>query len=156
MFNTENKIRGLEDLRERIENITKNLPGSGERNYDKWFIVKKKIQEDRDIPKFSVGEVWWCGIGENVGVEINGKGKKFARPALILKKYNSYSAKIIPLSTVTHHGDWYSNFFFDGRNQCALLHQDQPIDAARLYFRMGELPSNAFNTVLEDWKKLYL
>ena len=53
-----------------------------------WIGLKEKLHHtEHQPPLFKEGEVWWCYIGENVGVEVNGKGKQFTRPALILNGY---------------------------------------------------------------------
>lgn len=48
---------------------------------------------------FKEGEIWWAYLGLNIGFEIDGKGKDFSRPVLVLKKYNGYSFLALPLST---------------------------------------------------------
>ena len=42
---------------------------------DKWFVIKeiKHNISEHKIPRINNGEVWWTAIGENVGIEINGK-----------------------------------------------------------------------------------
>lgn len=71
-----------------------------EKDFDGWNIVKKRIEDNSSIPYFDIGEVWWCSLGVNVGVEINGKGNDYLRPVLILNKYNPLGCLIIPLSSV--------------------------------------------------------
>jgi mRNA interferase MazF len=50
-------------------------------------------------PKFEEGQIWWCYLGENIGHEENGKGDKFLRPVVILKKFNHRIFYAIPTST---------------------------------------------------------
>jgi len=48
--------------------------------FGQWNNLKKKIhKKDPHFIYFRVGEVWWCNVGMNVGVEQNGKGKAFSR-----------------------------------------------------------------------------
>ena len=42
-------------------------------HFDEWNEQKKSLHSDGHIPRISEGSVYWCGFGENVGVEINGK-----------------------------------------------------------------------------------
>lgn len=46
-----------------------------DRNYKDWFLVKDSIQYRKVLRSFKEWEMWWCAIGENVGVEINGNGR---------------------------------------------------------------------------------
>lgn len=52
-----------------------------------------------EIPKITEGEVWWVAIGENVGVEINGKSRYFSRPVIVFRKLSHLGFMGIPLST---------------------------------------------------------
>ena len=62
--------------------MVKNIFRS-ERNYYDWMVVKDDIQDKKRLHNFKEWEIWWCSIGENVGVEINGKGSHFMRPVII-------------------------------------------------------------------------
>ena len=76
------------------------------KNFDEWNIVKKEIDSFNEGPFFSEGEIWWCSVGVNVDVEIDGKNDYFERPVLILKKINLRSAIILPL-TNTYRNNAY-------------------------------------------------
>lgn len=67
--------------------------------FDDWIEVKSDLHETAVVRRIKEGEIWWCAIGENVGVEINGKSKTFARPVLILRKLGKYSFMSIPLTS---------------------------------------------------------
>lgn len=58
---------------------------TGSTGFSAWLRVQQRLQH-RSAVKFNEREVWWCAIGVNVGYEIDGKGKDFARPVLVLKK----------------------------------------------------------------------
>ena len=61
-----------------------------EKRFDEWNEVKKNTHGLRRMPAIKEGEIWWCAIGENVGVEINGKSEVFSRPVLVLKKLSRF------------------------------------------------------------------
>ena len=42
-----------------------------EKNIDGWIKVKEKLHFGASQPYIKEGGIWWCGFGENVGVEIN-------------------------------------------------------------------------------------
>ena len=56
-----------------------------------WWRISVVINDESTRPLFKEGEIWWCGIGMNIGREIFGKGAKFIRPVVVLKKLNKDS-----------------------------------------------------------------
>lgn len=58
-----------------------------EKRFDEWNEVKKILQLNSKAILFRERDVWWYAAGENLGSEINGKGKLFSRPILIIRKY---------------------------------------------------------------------
>src|SRR3979409_1458693 len=79
-----------------------------EKDFDRWNKLKKAINasEESEAASFHGGDIWWARIGVNVGFEIDGKHKQFARPVIVLKKYNQYSFLALPLSTATRVNRW--------------------------------------------------
>ena len=113
-----------------------------------WMWVKHDLHESNHIPPlFKEGEVWWCHLGENMGVEINGKGNEFTRPMVILKKYDKYSFFGLPLSTKLKIGSWYEQVNFGGFTQTVNLVQGKAYDYRRFKEKMGELNLKEFNHV---------
>ncbi len=60
------------------------------KHFDEWNEVKKNMHSAAYLPRVSEGDVYWCGFGENVGVEINGKNELFSRPVLVFKKLSRF------------------------------------------------------------------
>ena len=123
--------------------------------FDSWNIRKKTIHEKIEYPHMTEGEVWWCGIGQNVGVEINGKSEFFSRPIVVYKKLSATSFLGVPLSTKKHTGSWYVPFNFLDKQSIAVLSQIRIISVKRLYRRMGQLDESDFRKIKESFKKLY-
>lgn len=71
----------------------------------------------------------WCGFGENVGIEINGKNDLFSRPVLVFKKFSQYGFLGIPLTSQPHEGTRYVHFRFHGKEQVAVLVQHERLAA---------------------------
>ena len=107
--------------------------------YDQWNSLKKNMDKAKKYPPFREGQIWWAGIGRNVGVEIYGKGKNFLRPVLILKRNNRLSFMAIPLTSQEHNGPQYMSFSLRGRYENAILSQAKVMSSKRLYYQMGEL-----------------
>src|SRR3989344_7364268 len=115
-----------------------------------WVGLKEKLHEQKHRPPlFKEGEIWWCYMGENVGIEMNGKGERFTRPIFIFKKYDKYSFLGLPLTTKVKLGSWYVSVIFSGKNQTIVLSQGRVFDYRRFKEKMGELEEHETKKVLE-------
>ena len=115
---------------------------NGKKDFKKWIVLKEKLHYGKRIRSIKEGDIWWCGIGENVGVEICGKGKSFARPVLVVRKYGTYSFLGVPLTSKEKFGSWYARFVFKGKKETAVLSQAEAVSVYRLYERIGTVPES--------------
>lgn len=123
-----------------------------------WLPVKESRHNisQKKIPKIANGEVWWVAIGENVGVEINGKSKYFSRPVLVFQKLGYLGFMGIPLSTQKHTGTWYVNFSFQNKDICAVLSQARVFSASRIYNRLGQVDEEDMKKIQSGFYDLYI
>ena len=54
-----------------------------------WVKVKMALPLRYRKSLFNEGEIWWCSVGWNVGVEIRGKEKKIHPPGFDCQKIQS-------------------------------------------------------------------
>lgn len=127
-----------------------------EKDYKKWMGVKAGINNVEPIRRVKTGEIWWAAVGENVGVEIDGKSEKYSRPVLVLKKHNSLCFTGIPLTSKIHRGTWYVNFEFRGKTQTAVLIQAKLVSNSRLYERIGEVSKGDYKRIRDRYIDLFL
>lgn len=125
------------------------------KRFDEWNEVKTNLHNDAKTPKVDEGDIWWCSIGENIGVEINGKSGLFSRPVLVLKKLSRYGFLGIPLTSQFHEGSWYVSFEFQGKNEFAVLAQARTFSVSRLYNRIGVVPDSDLELVRNGFRRLY-
>ena len=111
--------------------------------YDKWNEKKKAIKEvdvlirERDI--------WWCKIGKNVGQEQDGVGDNFSRPIIILKKLDSKTCIILPLTTQENIGSWFYELEnVNNKKAWVMLNQIKLISVNRLYYYIGYVKKEDF------------
>lgn len=104
---------------------------------DNWNEEKFLTHSRAILPAFKEGDVWWCKIGENIGIEINGKHKYSLRPVYILKKFDSMGALVIPLTSQKKTGSWYCSFLLKNRRQYAVFAQVRTISSLRLCRKLG-------------------
>ncbi len=122
-----------------------------------WIGLKERLHgQSHEPPFFRENEIWWCHVGENIGVEINGKNDKFTRPIFILKKYDKYSFLGLPFSTKNKIGNWYVSIYFAGVPQVAILSQSRVFDYRRLYKKIGELTKKDGVLIREAFTNLHM
>ena len=126
-----------------------------EKRFNEWNIVKSNIHYAGVFRDIKEGDVWWCSMGENVGVEINGKQEFFLRPILVLRKLSKFGFMGIPLTSQSHEGSWYVSFVFKEKNQYAVLAQARVLSVYRLRRKMGTVPGSDLELVKEGFRKLY-
>lgn len=121
-----------------------------------WTWIKRDIHgSGHKPPFFREGEVWWCYSGENVGVEINGKGERFTRPILIFRKYDRYSFLGLPLSTQEKVGTWYVQVSLKGISQNINLVQGKVLDYKRLKEKFGQIDESEFYKIRRKYIDLH-
>ena len=69
------------------------------KDFDSWNKTKMRLNsEDQPRQFIRAGEVRWAALGVNIGSEIDGKGRSFTRPVVVLHAGN-HMAMVVPLST---------------------------------------------------------
>lgn len=124
-----------------------------QKRYDEWNELKKSLHYSGKLPTYHEREIWWMSIGENIGSEINGKGEKFLRPILVVRKYGNLFFGV-PLSSQIHQGRWYELFEYKNKTQCALLSQSGKYSANRLHHKMGRMPRMDYLRIAHSLKRL--
>lgn len=125
-------------------------------SYDKWNELKKQLASSDAVPLFRERDIWWYAAGENLGSEINGKGPKFSRPVLIVRRYGDATFFGVPLSTKKLEGLWYSHVTVNGVTRCALLSQASSFSSLRLYKKMDRLSVQEFKRICSKLGQLLL
>ncbi|MEM7147208.1 MAG: type II toxin-antitoxin system PemK/MazF family toxin [Verrucomicrobiota bacterium] len=117
------------------------------KDFDQWNGLKKQLNAEVTLPRFSERDIWWGCVGVNIGHEQDGKNAEFSRPVLVVKKFNRRLFWGVPLTTQIKDNRHYHPFTFKGRDQCALLTQLRLWDANRLTGRMGHLGLKEFDAI---------
>lgn len=110
--------------------------------FDEWNEIKKQISSTQTLKYPSVGKIYWCSVGYNVGREVYGKGDRFRRPVLVLNVLPNKMFFGIPLSSQTKNKTGFVFYKFkDNRNkeQVALLAQAKSFDTKRIMQYLGKI-----------------
>jgi|SRR3989338_1861472 len=121
-----------------------------------WIGIKQKLDaHDYNPPLISEGDLWWCAVGENVGVEVGGKNERFTRPVIVLKKFGRLGFLAIPTTTRQREGSWYVSFVHKSIPEVAMLSQARIVSYKRLDRKMGTLDQTDFKNVKEAYVRLF-
>jgi mRNA interferase MazF len=132
-----------------------------EKDFKNWHTIKSQINESTRLPTFKEREIWWCSIGINVGHETDGKNQYFNRPVIVVRKFNRHIFWAVPLTTQIKDNPFYFPIHFTGcnahkREQRAMLSHLRLYDSKRLHDKMGRLPHDQFDALLEALSGLIL
>ena len=123
------------------------IPREVVRTFVSWIKVKISTHVLERQVLFNEGEIWWVSIGQNVGVESNGKNKKFERPVLVLKKFSKNSFWGISISSVKKEGTYYHSLILSNVFYSFNLSQLRVLSSKRLLRRMTRVPQEEFITI---------
>jgi len=94
-------------------------------------------------------------LGQNIGVEINGKNEIFERPVLVIKRYNDQFSLIVPISSKIKEGKYYFQFTnYRGERNAIILSQIRAISNKRFIRKIGKLNSADYEDVKVKVKEL--
>jgi mRNA interferase MazF len=126
-----------------------------EKDFDRWNEKKKHLNEHREPVYFRDGEVWWVHLGLNVGFEIDGKDDNFARPVIVLRKYNKYSFLALPLTTSPKTNRWKLHIGqIRGKQAWAVLSQLRNIDSRRLYQKIATVSAEQLGQIKKEARRM--
>ena len=126
-----------------------------EKHFEEWMELKEELHFGESGPKINDGDIWWCALGENVGVEINGKSSRFSRPVLIMKRLSGLGFMGIPLTSQRKTGSWYTEFKFLDKKQFAALCQARVLSVSRLYAKIGQISESDLILIRKAFCELY-
>lgn len=124
------------------------------KKFNEWNEVKKTTDTDTNKIFFKERDIFWMKIGENIGHEQNGKGDKFQRPVVVVKKYSRDMFLGIPLTSTRRDGSFFFQFEFNEDISTALLVQHKLFSTKRIIKKMGKINENDFGKLKKKLIKL--
>ncbi|MCK5022049.1 MAG: type II toxin-antitoxin system PemK/MazF family toxin [Candidatus Pacebacteria bacterium] len=125
-----------------------------EKDFDKWNQLKKIIEEKDKNIFYKERDIFYVQLGKNIGYEQNGKNTDFARPVIILKKFNNDIFLCIPLTTKPKNNQFHFRFIFNNKENGAILSQIRLLDAKRLVNKKGVISNPDFKGLKRKISKL--
>ena len=102
-----------------------------DKDFDAWNKIKQETDK-KILPEdffFYEREIWWCSLGKNIGVEVNGKDEGFERPGIILKVFNKDMIWVLPITSSVKRSKFYHNFIFNNIEQSVMITQIRTISS---------------------------
>ena len=124
--------------------------------FEDWTKLKIRIHvsEANKNVYFKEGQVWLAHVGQNIGVEANGKNENFERPIIIIKKFNGFSFLGVTMSSKSREGKYYIELKDNSRTSSfANLSQLKLMSAKRLIRNVRDLPEKDFELIRNKIKE---
>lgn len=126
------------------------------RIFANWTKLKIRIhasEANKNI-YFKEGQVWWTSVGQNIGVEANGKNENYERPVVIIKKFNGLSFLGVVITSKKKEGKYYFELKDEsGVSSFANLSQLKLMSSKRLIRNIRELPVKDFEVIRDKIKE---
>lgn len=85
-------------------------------------------------------EIWWVNLGQNIGVETNGKNDNFERPVAVIKVFNKHGSLVAPISSKAKEGKYFIKFYFEeGELRLMNMSQLRSLSHKRFIRKLGEI-----------------
>lgn len=138
----------MNDLTEEEKDLIRRLR--------EWNEVKINLNLHAGRQDIREGEIYWAGVGQNIGEEMYGKGDSYTRPVLVFKKLSRFRFMGVPLTSQEHEGSWYVPFMHDDKKQVAVIGQARVMSTKRLFKMIGEIDDTDMKRIEEGFKDLYI
>lgn len=120
-----------------------------------WTKLKIRIHVSGRLAYPRERQIWWVSLGQNIGVEINGKNNRFERPVLVLKKYNDDACLVLPLSSKNKVGSFYFQFKNSNSEISVVnLSQARSISSKRFIRKIEKISTEDFDEVKTRFKQM--
>ncbi len=125
------------------------------KDFDTWNKQKKVHHQGKQKAYCKEREIWWIYAGLNIGDEEDGKGERFERPILVIKKFNQHLFWGCSLSTKIKPSN---KFYYPIQTALGLrsviISQLRVYDTKRLDRKVLVISTTVFNQVKTAIKEL--
>lgn len=124
------------------------------KDFDRWN-EKKKGADEKDLGRnlfIHEREVWWCSLGVNIGVEIDGKNNDFERPVLLVKKFNGLMFWGVPLTSKAKENPYIVKVEHQKGVSYANISQLRLLSTKRVLRKVGVISEESFAKVVSCLK----
>jgi mRNA interferase MazF len=124
------------------------------KDFDSWNQLKKKLQQKNKRIFFHEREIWWCSLGLNLGDEEDGKNYYFERPVLVLRRFNSRIALVLPLSSQIKYNRYYHIHSYEKLLVSVLLSQIKVVSTKRFSRFVRKISASEFELIRKKVRRI--
>ncbi len=118
------------------------------KDFQGWGDYQQKLEgSDKPLRPFQEGQVWRCATGHNIGIEIDGKSRRYWRPVIIVRKFNDEFFIGVPLTSSSKNRPFHIPVEVKGKNGYAVVNQLRALDARRLQQYLSTLSAGDLKAV---------
>ena len=129
------------------------------KDYKNWHISKIRLEweqfKEKEKPKFSERDIWWCSLGENIGYEQDGKHENFERPILILRKFSQDMFLGAPLTSSEKEHPLRIPYVMGSIEWSVNLTQIRTLSVKRLHRRMWKMSESRFEVIQKIFSQIF-
>jgi ABC-type molybdate transport system substrate-binding protein len=119
---------------------------------DKWHTKKREVAQNRKTIFVKERDIVFLTMGQNIGVEQDGKGSELLRPVVVYKKFNNSQFLGIPLTSKVKQGKHYFEFqYLSSKKSYAILSQVRVFDVKRIKYKSGTISKKSFQKLYKDF-----
>lgn len=124
------------------------------KDFDAWAPKKKQLDNSNPVVFCNEREIWWCAVGINVGVEIDGKNENFERPVLIVRKFNKDMFWGLALTSKARVSPFHQEIKTEHGSYWIVISQLRILSSKRLLRKIARLSDIDFETVSKTVRDL--
>jgi len=116
--------------------------------FNEWNDLKISIHKSESFSYPQVRDIWWVNLGQNIGVEINGKNHRFERPVVVIKVFNNLGMLVAPTTSTLKEGKFFIPFMnSENKLKTVNMSQIRSISSKRFIRKIGEMGIEDFRRV---------
>jgi len=114
-----------------------------------WNVVHARIEINTNSQFPQRGQIWWANLGQNIGVEMNGKNNNFERPVLVIKNLNADSVFVAPITSTISDRNHLIKFDLNTNKMSVNIFQLRTLSTKRFTKKISDICDHDFKRVVE-------
>lgn len=123
-------------------------------NLIKWMAIQAQLQLAPQSQFPERKQIWWACLGQNIGIETNGKNYRFERPVLVIKAFNACALFVAPLTSTLGTHQFLIEFNHLGQKKSVNVSQLRTLSAKRFTKRSPTCQMLILTALFHRFRKL--
>ena len=124
--------------------------------FERWSDRKIELHLLKRCPLyFHERELWWVSLGQNIGSEQGGKGHDFARPVLVLLRFNKRMFFGLPMTSTQKNDRFHTRLELHKKDVFVILSQGRLLSSNRLRRKIKSVSEADFSRVRGEFINMF-